>query len=181
MLLLVAMSASAQNYELGAGSVINTDDKDYHANYYIEANFIIKTNQNRKYLNNLLFGFTHSAFMTGNMSRGNDLSTSEGLSNDCNCDSNLIDFKSDNKYILKKEARGISLNFGISITDRWYLLSGVTNYQHIILINSEKAVEYRTMQIDAGVKYFHKIQKSYVTTTLKFNPETVSFGLGYSR
>ncbi len=176
--LLITGSVYSQNYELYTGSVLSEDKS---VGYLIGANFIIKTDQKREYLNDILLGIEHSAYMSGNKTT---VSNKENVSADCNCTSE--DFNFAGKEVIKKETRAVSLNFGVSICKTcWlkqlYLISGVTNYQHIILINGNKASEFRTTQIDAGAKYFWKIDKSFLTTTFKFNPETVSFGVGYSR
>lgn len=176
--LLITGSVYGQNYELYTGSVLSEDKS---VGYLIGVNFIIKTDQNREYLNDLLLGFEHSAYMSGTKITGINKET---VSNGCNCTSEALDFRGEKN--IKKETRAVSLNFGVNICKTcWlkqlYLISGVTNYQHITVINENKASEYRTVQIDAGAKYFWKTKKSFLTTTFKFNPETVSFGLGYSR
>lgn len=176
--LLITGSVYSQNYELYTGSVLSEDKS---VGYLIGVNFIIKTDQSREYLNDLLLGFEHSAYMSGNKTTILDKET---ISNDCNCISEDLDFSG--QKTIKRETRAVSLNFGVSICKtcwlkRMYLITGVTNYQHITLIDRNKASEYRTVQIDSGLKYFIKIQNSFITITSKFNPETVSFGLGYSR
>ena len=177
--LLISASVYSQNYELYTGSVIS-EDKDMHANYMIGANFIIKTNQDRKYLNNLIFGFEHSAFMSSDLNYTHNENNEPVLVKDCNCDIDNIGFKNDKDFILKKEVRAVSLNFGVEIARRWYLMTGVTNYQHITKMDNEKVNEYRTMYIDAGIKYFFKTKHWYFSPMFKFNPETMSFGLGVS-
>lgn len=177
--LLMTASVYSQNYELYTGTVIS-EDKDMHANYMIGANFIIKTNQNRKYLNNLLFGFEHSAFMSSNMRYTYGAGEEPVLVKDCNCDIENVGFDNSRDFTIKKEVRAVSLNFGVEVARRWYLITGVTNYQHIQKMNNEKVNEYRTMQIDAGVKYFIKTKHWFFSPMFKFNPETVSFGLGVS-
>jgi len=176
--LLITGSVYSQNYELYTGSVLSEDKS---VGYLIGVNFIIKTNQNREYLNDILLGVEHSAYMSGNKTIGINKET---VSNDCNCTSEDLNFGGEKT--IKKETRAVSLNFGVSICETcWlkqlYLISGVTNYQHITLVDGNKASEYRTMQIDAGLKYFIKIKNSFVTVTSKFNPETVSFALGFSK
>lgn len=179
ILLLITTSVFSQNYDLNTGIVVN-EDKDMNPGYFIGANFVIKTNQNRKYLNNLIFGFEHSAFMSNNMKYTYNTQTEQTLNDDCNCKSDNLLFGNTKDYTLKKMVRGVSINLGVEISKRWYIMTGVTNYQHISLINNEKVNEYRTMQIDAGIKYFIKSNKWYFIPTFKFNPEIISFGLGVS-
>lgn len=177
--LLITGSVYGQNYELYTGSVISEDKS---VGYLIGGNFIIKTNQNREYLNNLLFGGEHSAYMSGNKILKTEINT-ESLK-DCNCEDTNLNFGAEKT--VKKETRAISLNFGVNVCDTcWlkqlYLLSGVTNYQNITLINNNKESEYRVTHIDFGLKYFLKIDNNFLTLTTKFNPQTMSFALGYSR
>lgn len=179
VILLISSPVFSQNYELNTGVVIN-ENKDMNTGYFIGANFIIKTNQNRQYLNNIIFGFEHSAFMSNNIKYVYSSENDTKLKN-CNCNTENLDFGNNQDFILKKEVRAVSLNFGIEIIKRWYLMTGVTNYQHITLIDNKKVNEYRTMQIDAGLKYFIKIKKSFIVPTFKFNPEIISFGIGYSQ
>lgn len=179
LLLLLTTSVYAQNYEVYTGAVIS-EDRDMMVGYELGANFIIKTNQDRKYLNNLLLGFSHQGFMSDNMKYkvlGNDLTETEV---DCNCIAENIEFNNSSEYTLKKMVRAVTLNMGVEISNRWYLISGVTNLQHISLINGEKVSEYRTMQINAGVKYFIKTNRWMFSPTIMFNPETISFGVGIS-
>lgn len=176
--LLITGSTYAQNYEVYVGSVLSEDKS---VGYLIGANFIIKTDQNREYLNDLLLGVEYSGYMSGNKTNTIDKET---VSTDCNCTSEDLDFGG--QRMIKKETRAVSLNFGVNICKtcwlkRMYLITGVTNYQHITLIDGNKASEYRTMQIDSGLKYFIKVKNSFITVTSKFNPETVSFALGFAR
>lgn len=185
LILLITFSASAQNYELGAGIVRSEDNL---VGYTIEANFIIKTDQSREYLNNLIFGFSHSGYMSENRKIVNK----EHIEADCNCSSEDLSLISAQSLSplgaqkIKKETRTVGLTLGVEICkDCWmkriYLLTGVTNLQHLTIINNEKRGEYRTMQIDAGVKYFIKYKNSFITPTFRFNPETITFSIGYSR
>ena len=176
LILLITSSMYSQNYELYSGAVIS-EDKDMEIGYMIGANFIIKTNQERQYLNHLLFGAEHSGLISGNM-----ISTFVNENDakfDCNCEQDNLDLNS--QYSIKKMTRGVSLIFGVEIAKRWYLLTGITNYQHITKINNQKTSEYRTTYIDAGIKYYIKSKDWFFSPTFKFNPETISFGIGVSR
>lgn len=179
IILLYTTSVFSQNYDLNTGIVVS-EDKDMNPGYFIGANFIIKTNQDRKYLNNLIFGFEHSGFMSNEIKYPHNIQSEQTLNESCNCKSDNLPFDNTKDYTLKKMVRGVSLNFGVEVYKRWYLITGVTNYQYISLINGEKINEYRTMQIDAGIKYFIRSNKWYFIPTFKFNPETISFGLGVS-
>lgn len=181
ILLLMLTPAYSQSYELYAGSVIS-EDSDMQPGYMIGLNRIFKMNQDQPYLNKLLVGFEHSAFMSPQLKFGSQQSDNEAIT-DCNCTTDDIDFNGQT-YTVKKEVRAVSLNFGLEFcTDCWlhrlYLLTGVTNYQHIIKIDNNKVDEYRTMQIDAGLKYLIKINNWNLSPTFKFNPETISFGIGF--
>ena len=176
IIFLITSSMYSQNYELYSGAVIS-EDKDMEIGYMIGANFIIKTNQERQYLNHLLFGAEHSGLMSGNMI--SNFAAENGTEFNCNCEQNNLGFNS--QYSIKKMTRGVSLIFGVEIAKRWYLLTGITNYQHITKINNQKTSEYRTTYIDAGIKYYIKSKDWFFTPTFKFNPETISFGIGVSR
>lgn len=59
-------------------------------------------------------------------------------------------------------------------------MSGITNYQHIKLLNGSKISEYRTNQINAGVKYFIKSKRWMFSPSVMFNPEVISTSIGIS-
>jgi len=175
--LLITGSVYSQNYELYTGSVLS---EDKNTGYLIGLNFIIKTDQNREYLNDLLLGAEHSNYMSGNRI----YKTDTPITADCNCETENLNFGGEKT--LKTETRAVSLNFGVSICKTcWlkqlYLLSGVTNYQNLTFINNSKVSEARVTHIDAGLKYFIKIKKNFITTTFKFNPQTISVAFGYGR
>lgn len=171
---LFTTSVYSQNYELYSGAVISENKE---VGYMIGTNFIIKTNQDRDYLNNLILGFEHSGFISSHFTQKVNAGNPEKL----NCDCNQDNFNFNNQNEVKNLTRGVSLTLGVEMTKRWYLLSGITNYQHITKINSQKTSEYRTTYIDAGIKYFIKSKNWFFTPTFKFNPETISFGIGVSR
>lgn len=163
ILLLTVYSASAQNYELGAGAVI-AKDKDYQVGYYIEANFIMKSDQKRKYLNNMIFGFSHAGYMTG-AEKG--LKQEETV--DCNCTETDLNF---GKKSEKKMVRSVGLTFGVETFKNLYLLTGVSSLKKI-----DNGLSHYVTHIDAGAKYFFK----NVSLTARFNPEYYSLGIGYNR
>lgn len=180
LLLLVTLPVISQNYEVYTGFVVS-EAKVMKPGYLIGANFIIKTNQNRGYLNNLLFGFEHSAFMSDNILYKTSSEVNFDATGNCNCDHQYIGLNTNKNLTLKKEVRAVSINLGVEVVKRWYLITGVTNLQHIELINSEKVNEYRSVQIDAGIKYFIKSNDWYFSPMVKFNPETISFSIGIAR
>lgn len=183
VILLISSPVFSQNYDLNTGVVIN-ESKEMNPGYFIGANFIIKTNQNRDYLNNLIFGFEHSAFMSNNKTVliSNNINPKSEIIESCNCTGEYFPElnSGDVSYKYKKEVRAVSLNFGVEVFKRFYLMTGVTNFQHITLVDNKKVNEYRTMQIDAGVKYFIKSNDWFFIPTFKFNPEIISFGVGVS-
>lgn len=161
--LLTVFTASAQNYELGAGAVI-AKDKDYQVGYYIETNFIIRSNQDRKYLNNMIFGFSHAGYMTGA-----EKSLKQQETVDCNCTETDLNF---GKTKEKKMVRSVGLIFGVETLKNLYLLTGVSSLKKI-----DNGLSHYVTHIDAGAKYFFK----NVSLTARFNPEYYSFGIGYNR
>lgn len=176
--LLIAGSVYSQNYELYTGSAISIDKEITNPGYLIGANFIIKTNQNREYLNNLILGFETSGMIGNKISIFQE--SIEPIKSDCNCTTENIGFENTN-YNYRKEIFGYSLNIGVEINKRWYIISGFTNYDHILFINGIKTIKYRTNRMDISLKYFIKTKNSFITSTIKYNPESISLGIGYSR
>lgn len=178
LLLLLTSSVYAQNYEIYTGAVISRD-KDIHSNYMLGANFIIKTNQERKYFNNLILGFEHGAYMSNEK-----IITSNGGDNsivvDCNCKESQMGIGNADSYTTKKEIRTVSLNFGVSVVKRLYLMTGITNSKHIVKMNREEIGSNYTTHIDAGLKYFIPVKRWFFSPMIKFNPESTTFGLGIS-
>ncbi len=179
IILLLSLSVQAQNYGLETGFVI-AKDKDYQVGYTIEASFIIKTNQERKYLNNLLFSFHHSGYMN-NAIVFNSVTNEKLTKENCNCELTNIGFENSGTYTKKKMVRAVGFSLGIEAFKRLYLFTGVTSSKHIESINSNVSNSYYTTHIDSGAKYFWKIKNSFIITSVKFNPETTTITLGYSK
>lgn len=185
---MIFMTASvySQHYEIYTGAVIS-EDKDMHSNYMLGLNFTVKLNQDREYLNKMLFGMEHAAYMSNNKTYGTPSSLPESTINDCGCTEDPLGFGSGGNYTTKKMARTVSLNVGVELCEdcwfkRLYVISGITSSLHILKVNNEKLDEYYSTHVDFGLKYFVKLdKKNFITPTIKFNPETVSFGIGYSR
>lgn len=183
-LFLMTVSVYSQNYEIYTGAVISKD-KDMHANYMLGLNFTVKIKQDREYLNKMIFGMEHSAYMSTNMSFNSYPKTSE-IAETCNCENNELESINGYNHFSKKEVRAVSLNLGVNVCEtcllkQLYLISGVTSSKHIFKVDNETINEYYTMHIDASLKYFIKYKNSFITPMVKFNPETFSFGIGYSR
>lgn len=174
IIMLLSFPALAQNYVLGAGMVI-PKDKEYNAGYYIEADYIIEINLNRK----MIFGFSHAGYMTDNIVKIGEKEVKTEKIN-CNCTETDIKF-SESNYIEKRMVRAISLVFGFEVLERLYLTTGITSSKHITKINGEEVSSFYSSHIDAGAKYFIKINKGFLTLNTKFNPEYYSFGLAYGR
>jgi hypothetical protein len=178
ILLLLSITSYSQNYEVYTG-VVKNERPEMNAGYLLGANFIIRTNQSRPYLNNLLFGFEHSAFMSDEyVVVSNELSAPPSNCDACNADA--IQFDKTNAKTFKDMVRGVTLNLGVEVSKRWYIVSGVTNYQHIRLLDGNKIAEYRTNQINAGLKYFIKSKHWFFSPTITFNPEVISASVGIS-
>lgn len=184
LILLITTSVFSQNYDLNTGVSIS-QDKVMNPGYFIGGNFIIKTNQNRKYLNNLILGFENSGFQSNNINYSSTTPNSpnmDELKESCNCISNEFDNinSGDINYNIKYRVRGTSINLGVELSNNWYFMSGVTNYKHMTLINGNEVSSYRNMFIDVGLKYFIKNKHWYFIPTIKYNPEVFSFGIGIS-
>lgn len=182
LLMMAPVYSYSQDYELYTGAVFS---EDHYTGYMIGANYLVDLKQGREYLDKMLFGFEHSAYMSGNTTvtpvqtqTPNTTVTTEN----CQCELSGIGFGNGEPYTAKKETRAVSLNLGVEIFKgkRLYFITGVTNYQHIFKVNNQKISETRSMQIDAGIKYYIKIKHWYFSPTFKFNPETISAGLGVS-
>tara|TARA_R110002051_G_C8651067_1_gene487578 strand:- start:178 stop:750 length:573 start_codon:yes stop_codon:yes gene_type:complete len=176
--MLISSTLYSQDYELYTGLAVH-ERNDIKVGYLIGANFIIKTNQSRKYLNNIIFGFEHSGYYGAK----NTMSSTNSVSNyndDCECETNNMDISEEYSIDYRHMIRGITLNMGVEIKDNWYLISGITNYQHINTMDGKTVSEYRVNQINAGVKKFIKIGSWIWSPTITFNPNVVSFSIGMS-
>lgn len=176
--LLLSVSVFSQNYGLGAGTII-PKDKQMNPGYYIQADFIIKTDQKRDYLNNIILGAEHGGYMS-NEKVISDEKSLEQIKTDCNCNTENINF-AQKEYKQKELVRTVSLLFGAETFKNLYLITGVTSTKNTQKVNNEETSSYYTTHIDFGVKYYIKYRNSFIVPTIKFNPETFSFGVSYSR
>jgi hypothetical protein len=177
LFLFISVSSYSQNYEVYTGII---KGKNYNAGGLIGANFIIKTDQHREYLNNLIFGFEHSLFMDDAKTT---VITSEVIPDqvkDCNCTTSPIGQNNSFNYTQKHVVRGVALNIGVEIKNRWYIMTGVTSYGNTLIINGEKQPTQRYMVINAGLKYFIKTKHWFISPSVNYNPETVSATVGLS-
>jgi hypothetical protein len=122
-------------------------------------------NSLRVYANRALVGFEHSVMTSG----------SGTIEDVCGCYGDPGDI-----HDYKHRVRAVSLNAGIEIYKGWYLLTGVSSYQHIIKIDNELVKDYRTMYIDAGLQKVIPYNRWYFIPKIKFNRETTSFAIGVS-
>jgi hypothetical protein len=138
--------------------------------------------QQRVYANRMLIGFEHSALISKDIVFTQHINASEEPVESCNCTSESLDphEASDQTFTFKHKVRAVSLNVGVEIYKGWYLLSGLTDYQHIITLNKEEFTEYRTIYIDAGLQKVIKYNRWFFIPKFKFNPETMTFGIGVS-
>lgn len=174
-------------FEIYTGGIY-AKHSDLRFSYLIGANIyfdLYQTQQQgkqiRNYANRLLVGFEHSALI----SRDNSISIpASELPNDiehCNCKDSSLEYSADKTNVSYKHmVRAISLNAGIEVYKGWYLLTGITNYQHIHTFNNQKINENRTIYIDAGLQKIIHINRWYFIPKIKFNPETTTFAIGIS-
>lgn len=180
LFLLVSVNTFSQRYELYTGMSANANE--VLGNGYMGGfNFIMDMNQrdDREWANRMLFGFEHSGFYSGKILVSKEQNNINEVLNDCNCETTSYNFGSEEK-VMRRFTRGVSLNFGIEVYKQFYLLTGVTNYNHITTLNRVKIGQYRTTYIDFGVKYYIKHNNWFFAPIIKFNPESTSFGLGVS-
>jgi hypothetical protein len=98
----------------------------------------------------------------------------------CECETSSMDISEEYSVDHRHMIRGITLNMGVEIKDNWYIMSGITNYQHINTLDGRTISEYRVNQINAGVKKFIKIGKWIWSPTITFNPNVISLSIGMS-
>ena len=179
MVWVFAHTIHSQQYEIYTGVGINMNQQ--LGNGYIAGfNFIMDTHQDdRKWANQVLFGIEHSGFYSGDINMPN-VNTSDNTIKNCNKCVTTVYNLPNNKIALLKYARGVSLNFGINVHKGLFLTTGITSYNHYTKINNKVINNFRTIYIDAGVKYFIKSNRWYFIPTIKYNPEVASFGLGVS-
>jgi hypothetical protein len=139
-------------------------------------------NQQRVYANRLLLGFEHSALISNDMIFTDLHPGTAPPVEDCNCTTESITPTEEGTqtFIFKHKVRAVSLNTGIEVYKGWYLLTGITNYQHILTLNTQEYSEYRTMYIDAGLQKVIQYNRWFFIPKFKFNPETMTFGIGVS-
>lgn len=180
IILLFAMDSFGQRFELYTG-VSSNKDNDLGNGYMAGFNFIMDMNQRegREWANRILFGMEHSGFYSDKLPLSEGQGSYEEVFEDCDCIHTRHNLGSESKY-LRKQVRGVSLNFGIEAYKGFYLLTGISTYNHISEINRSKVSQFRTTLIDFGVKYFIGVKNWFFAPTIKFNPESVSFGIGVS-
>jgi hypothetical protein len=137
--------------------------------------------KSREYLNKFLLGIEFSGYQTKPQTTIIEDTQSEYTYSDCNCTTTPIDgITTVGKYITKQDVLAVSLNFGVELYKGWFVLSGISSYQHRNILNNETLDKYRTTYLDFGLKKYIKVGRSYWSPTIKFNSEVISFGLGYS-
>ena len=136
----------------------------------------------RVYANRALIGFEHSEMISKDLDYVFEIPASTEHVESCNCTSETIDphESSTQTSSFKHKVRAVSLNAGIEVYKGWYLLSGITSYQHIITFNHADFLEYRTLYIDAGLQKVIPYKRWFFIPKFKFNPETTTFAIGVS-
>jgi hypothetical protein len=188
---LVSFASFAQGpeFELYAGMAV-PQPENTNLGYQIGVNLtpnLFQLDKNnpkkyREYLNKWLIGVEFSGYQTKLQSVILDKNQVPITPTEhCNCTSTPIDgINTGGTYITKQDVIAVSLNLGVEIYKGWYVLSGISSYQHRNILNNETLNKYRTTYLDFGLKKYIKIGRSYWSPTFKFNSEVVSFGLGYS-
>jgi hypothetical protein len=136
----------------------------------------------RVYANRALIGFEHSEMISKDMVYTFVSPGSPPPVESCNCTTESVnpEGESTQTQTFKHKVRAVSINAGIEIYKGWYLLSGISSYQHIITMNKEDFTEYRTLYIDAGLQKVIKYNRWFFIPKIKFNPETTTFAIGVS-
>jgi hypothetical protein len=188
ILILFPLFSHGQILELYTGGV-EAKDNDLKFSALAGGNIYLdlfqperQTKNQRVYANRALFGFEHSEMTSKNINYVFETPASPESVASCDCESEAIDNHeaSTQTYTFKHRVRAVSLNAGIEVYKGWYLLSGVTSYQHILTLNTEKFSEYRTIYIDAGLQKVITYKRWFFIPKFKFNPETTTFAIGVS-
>ncbi|BAV39166.1 hypothetical protein BPT24_043 [Tenacibaculum phage pT24] len=179
LILVLSLGAYAQRYELYAGYADHKDSK-YTFGYNAGFNFIFDMNQRdstRVWANRIILGMEHSGFVSDKQYFKNGNPTSSAC-DDCTYDE--IGFNEGN-YVTRNWVRGVSLNFGVEVTDNFFLLTGVTSYLNVLNINNNEASKFRETLIDFGIKYYWKLDNNWIfSPTIKYNPNMLSYSIGVS-
>lgn len=137
--------------------------------------------QQRIYANRALVGFEHSEMISKDMTVHTEEQQLPPPVENCNCIEESIGStipESTNTY--KHKVRAVSLNAGIEVYKGWYLLTGISSYQHIYTLNKEMVAEQRTLYVDAGLQKVIPYKRWFFIPKFKFNPETTTFAIGVS-
>ncbi len=188
ILILFPLFSFGQILELYTGGV-NPKDSQLKFSALVGGNLYLdlfqterQSSNHRIYANRALIGFEHSEMISKNITITNHTDASAPPTVDCNCETAVIspDIENTQTHVFKHKVRAVSLNAGIEVYKGWYLLSGVTSYQHILTLNTEKFSEYRTIYIDAGLQKVITYRRWFFIPKFKFNPETTTFAIGVS-
>ena len=188
ILILFPLFSFGQILELYTGAVEAKNDKlKFSAlvggNLYLD---LFQTQrqgaQQRVYANRMLIGFEHSALISKDVVVTTITPEPSEPVAGCNCTTEEMPFNSSGieTNTFKHKVRAVSLNVGVEVYKGWYLLSGLTNYQHIFTKNSEEYSDSRTFYIDAGLQKVLKYNRWFFIPKVKFNPETTTFAIGVS-
>lgn len=186
-LILFPLLSYGQVLELYTGG-IDAKNKDLKFSALIGANLYldlfqsqIQGKQIRTYANRMLVGFEHSELMSKNIDVIYAGADPKSTIESCNCSEESLELQDKPRVdVFKHQVRAVSLNVGVEVYKGWYLLTGITQYQHIHTLNKQEYLEYRTTYIDAGIQKVFSIKRWFFIPKIKFNPETTTFAVGVS-
>jgi hypothetical protein len=184
--MLFPLLSYGQVLELYTGG-IDAKNKDLKFSALIGGNLyldLFQTQQQgkqiRTYANRILIGFEHSEMMSSEHLTYT-VSDPKSTIESCNCSEESLELQDKPRVdVFKHQVRAVSLNAGVEVFKGWYLLTGITQYQHIHTLNKQKYLEYRTIYIDAGIQKVFSIKRWFFIPKIKFNPETTTFAVGVS-
>lgn len=181
------LTSYSQLLELYTGGV-EAKNKELQFSYLIGGNLYLdlfqtqrQGKQQRNYANRVLLGFEHSALISKNVEIIVPATEISSPVEDCNCiEESIGTSQSEYSFTYKHKVRSVSLNIGIEIYKGWFLLSGLTDYQHILTLDNKEYYRGRNMYIDAGLQKVIKYNRWYFIPKVKFNHETTTFAVGVS-
>ena len=136
--------------------------------------------QPRIYANRMLLGFEHSEMTSRNINKILLASELPIPVENCDCIEESIDLINNRSYTYKHRVRAVSLNAGIEIYRGWYILTGISSYQHLLTLDKELYSDTRALYIDAGLQKVISYNRWFFIPKIKFNHEMTTFAVGVS-
>lgn len=185
--IVIPIFSYGQILELYTGGV-NAKDSELKFSALIGGNLYLdlyqtqrQNKQQRIYANRMLLGFEHSEMTSRNINTIILATEIPPIVENCDCIEESLDLQiKEHSFVYKHRVRAVSLNAGIEIYKGWYILTGISSYQHLLTLNKELYSDTRTLYIDAGLQKVIPYKRWFFIPKFKFNPETTTFAVGVS-